>query len=159
MTDTREDILAQVVVCLQTVTGLHNVFRNRDQLPNAVLPAAVVLDGREEIITEIQNTRSVKMPPALFELWPQVWLALPPRDTVDNEYLNGQLNPIGPELSHFRMLMIDSILNDPTLATILGPNGQMAYRGCETDMAIGSSVKGNLMLQFSFRYVFIPPRN
>lgn len=159
MIDTREEILAHLVPLLGNVSGIKNVFRDRGEMKRELLPAIVLLDGRESIRSDILSRKTVRMPPALFLLQTQIWLALEPRDNVDNEKLRGIDAPIGPELSHYRMLILDAVLNDATLVSILTPNGQMEYRGCETDMAIGSSMVGQMMMQFDFTYVLSPSRS
>lgn len=159
--DTREDILRRLVEVLQTgVPGLRNVFRDRDQMKKDMLPAAVVLDGSEQLFgspDQIQ-TRDGKMPPVVMTMMPQIWLSVIPRDKVDNLTVDGVDNPVGEELSAFRMLIRAAVDNDPTLLALLTQNGQLVYMGCETDMTIGSSIKGNMMLQYHIRYVLMPSR-
>jgi hypothetical protein len=156
VSDTREDILTRVEALLGDV-GL-NVYRDRGELERGSLPAIVLLDGREVIISEIANRKTVKMPAALFKMSVQVWLSLLPRDDVTNATLGGVAAPIGPELSRYRVLILNAVLNDDVLTSILTTTGQMEYRGCETDMAVGSSMVGQMMLSFDFTYVLFPPK-
>lgn len=158
MTDTRESILDRLTTLLGTVEGITGAYRDRADVPEEKLPAAVVLDGVEKITQAIVPNKSVRMPPAIFTLSPQIFVVLKPRDDMTNMTLDGIANPIGPELSSYRMKVIDAVVNDPTLLSLVGSNGQILYRGCDTDMQSGSTVVGQLQMHFEFNYVFIPPR-
>lgn len=159
MTDTREAILTQLEILLGDVSGIKNVFRDRIELQREELPALVLLDGRELPMSQIPYLKRVKMPPALFKIETQIWLALVPRDDITNATLDGVPAPIGPELSAYRMKILDAVINDPTLVAILTTTGQMEYRGHETDMAVGSTAVGNMMMRFDFTYVLVPSRS
>lgn len=158
MSDTPEDICVQLESLLGTVAGIKNVFRDRGEMTRDLLPAIVLLDGRASLVSVVAPLKSVKMPPALFKLQTQLWLSLEPRDDTSNKTLRGQPAPIGPELSAYRVLIKTAVLNDPTLVALVTANGQIEYRGYETDMAIGSSMVGQMMMQFDFTYVEFPPR-
>lgn len=156
---TREQILEQVEALLNTISGLHAVYRNRGELPREDLPAAVLLDGRGHGQMPIRRLKSVKMPPTIMTMSPQIWIATEPRDDATNMTLNGAPAPIGPELSMWEQLVLNAIVNDPTLIALLTAEGQIEYKGFETDMAIGSSMTGQLAMFFELTYVLMPPRS
>lgn len=158
MTDTREDILERLVTVLGNITGISAVYRDRAEMPVELLPAAILLDGSEVIAQQIVPNKSVRMPPAIFTLMPQIFVVLKPRDDLKNETLDGVAAPVGPELSMYRLQVIDAIVNDSTLLSLVGSNGQILYRGCDTDMQSGSSIVGQLQMHFQFNYYFNPPR-
>lgn len=159
MSDTREDILVRLQAILATVPGVVSSWRNRGELQRGDLPAAILLDGREELLDRnaLITLKSRQMPPALMVLQPQIFVVLAPRDTVENLVLDNVSAPIGPEISAFRAQVIDRVTNDPTLMTILGPVSQIVYLGCETDMQTGSAIAGEIQFRFEFIYVFTPP--
>lgn len=158
MTDTREDILERLETVLASIEGITAVYRDRAEMPTDMLPAAILLDGSEMIAQEIVPSKSVRMPPAIFTLVPQIFIVLKPRDDMSNTTLDGVEAPVGPELSSYRLQVISAVVNDPTLLSLVGSNGQILYRGCDTDMQSGSSMIGQLQMHFEFNYVFMPPR-
>lgn len=158
MTTKREQILERILQVLGTVSGITAAYRNRAEFPDDKLPAAALLDGGESLTQEITPNKSVKMPPAIFSLRPQVFVILKPRDDMSNTTLEGVVAPIGEELSEYLDRVIQAVVNDPTLVSLVGSNGQILYRGSETDMQTGSSIIGQLRVDFEFRYVFIPPQ-
>ena len=158
MTDTREAILERLETVLGNVTGITAVYRDRGEMPIEKLPAAVLLDGSEIIAQQVPPMKSVRMPPAMFTLVPQVFVVLKPRDDMTNTTLDGIDAPIGPELSAYRLQIMDAVINDPTLLGLVGSNGQILYRGCDTDMQSGSSMIGQLQMHFEFTYTLMPPR-
>lgn len=167
--DKRENILLQMMAILEKLKtaapgdgGAASVTRDRDQLPNSnidtleksLLPGIVMLDGKEALNTNIRGQQMTQMPPAYFTMEPQVWLMLPPRDRADNLTLNEQAAPVGPELSKWRAKILKAVLKDPNLILKVGSGGQIEYRGCETDMMIGATIVGQMMLQFAITYPF-----
>lgn len=158
MTTKREQILARLEVLLATIPGITAAYRNRAEFPDDKLPAAVLLDGSERIIEQVAQYKSVRMPPAIMVLMPQVFVILKPRDDLSNTTLGGISAPIGEELSTYLDRVITAVVNDPTLVSLVGSNGQISYRGSETDMATGSSIVGQLRVDFDFHYVFMPPQ-
>jgi hypothetical protein len=161
--DTREDILSRLQVLLGEVSGIATAYRDRGQIPDdLVLPAVILYDGRETLFSEIPDLKTVYMPPAIMTLSVELHLVLTPRDTLQNETLNGVIAPIGPELSSFRMRILNAVIDDHGLFAILGGRGgtgQIIYKGHETDMRIGAAMWGQMGMFFDFRYVlaFSPP--
>jgi len=160
-TNKREQILGQLVTILQGVPGFVNVWRDRDAgaprdptTQDPLLPAAIVLDGK--VIPEVAakwvmdfTTGTQKLSPGLYSLQPQVWIVLMPRETIEN------IN-VGSELSDFEQKVIKAVTTDETLIGILGMNGKIEYRGNETDMQSGSSLEGQMKVDFAFTYVMNP---
>lgn len=164
--DKREDILVHMLAILTRLKstapddgGFASVTRDRDQLPQAnadtgdasMLPGCVLLDGKETITTNIKGQQFTGMVPAYFTLEPQVWIMTKPRDGVSNLTLDGVDAPIGPELSAWRAKVLKAVLKDQNLILMIG-GGQIEYRGCETDMMIGATIVGQIMLQFAITY-------
>ena len=158
MTDVRESIITRLETVLGGIEGITAVYRDRAEMPIEKLPAAVLLDGSETLAQEITANKFVRMPPAIFTLMPQIFIVLRPRDDMTNTTLDGADAPIGPELSTYRNRVITAVVNDPTLLSLVGSNGQILYRGSDTDMQTGSSMVGQIQMHFNFNYVFIPPQ-
>jgi hypothetical protein len=153
--DRRELILAQLVTILNgvdgfaAVDGVRSVFRNRTELPPEELcPCAILLDGRENRVTEISPyaTGSQRRgTPAIYALRPQIWVVLRLR--------KDQLNTgIGEELAGFRRAVLAAINADDSLAHLLTENGGVDYMGYNTDLQSGSSMEGHMMLDCAFYY-------
>lgn len=163
---TREQILERIVALLGTVPGIRNAVRDRAQFADVagsatdaeVFPAAVLLDGGEELMQTIVPQKSVLMPAAIFRMRPEIYVLLRQRDDATNLTLDGQPAPVGPELTAWRDAVLAALINDPTLLDLLTTSGQIVYRGCQTDMASGRTLIGQLQLYIDFHYVWLPPR-
>ena len=152
--DKREAILQRMFAILSTVVGpptvdgVPSIFRNRGEVPAEKLPAIVLLDGREVIRVSASGKGGV-MAPTLFNLLPQVFVILKPRDLINND-------GIGEELSVYRMKMLKAFTTDEDLLAMLGANGEIQYLGHETDMQTGSTMLGQMQMLFSLTYVLNP---
>ena len=146
--------------------GIRNYARNRAQFADVagsvedaeVFPAAVLLDGSEDMLSSVVPQKSVLMPPALMRLRPEIYVLLRQRDDATNLTLDGQPAPVGPELTAWRDAVLSALINDPTLLDLLTTSGQIVYRGCITDMASGRTLLGQIQILIDFHYVWFPPR-
>jgi hypothetical protein len=154
----REQILAQIAALLEGVSGLAGFYRDRGDFQEFQLPAVLLLDGSEELVSEILPRKTVYMPPAIMRLQPEIFVLLKRRDDASNLTVNdGVAAPIGPEISFWRDLVLSTLINDSVLAGLLTTTGQIVYRGCQTDMATGRTLYGELQLFVDFHYVWEPP--
>jgi hypothetical protein len=161
MNDVVEQILERLEALLGSMSGLNGCWRDRGDMESADLPAALLLDGGEELLMDVPPMKSVSMPPAIFALRPQIFILMKERDDASNMTLNGIANPIGAEISFWRMAILNAVVNDPTLISIIGGQrgaGQIVYRGCDTDMQSGGLMIGRLQMNFEFRYLLTMPR-
>jgi hypothetical protein len=166
VTDKREQLLVYLSGQLATLPnigtaadGTPAVYRDRGEVLEPNKPAVVLLDGVERTESVVRGTNVVVMPPAVVGLIPQIFVLLRMRDDGANTHLDGQLAPIGPELSAWRANIIALLAQDNTLAAMLGTNGRIEYRGSETDMQTGSTigVEGAvLQMNFALFYVLDP---
>jgi hypothetical protein len=149
MIDKREQLLAQMFVVLTAIPGVVNSFRNRGELPEDKRPAIVLLDGTEEVRPP-QNVKGGArlLGPIMCSLKPQVFALLVP----DGPQNTGK----GQELSAFRMQILKAVLTDPTLKALCGTNGSITYDSMSTDMQTGSSMEGQLQINFTLAYVLNP---
>ena len=151
--DTREAILLRLEAILGTLPGLKGVYRNQFDFPNEALPVAFLLDGSEELTMDVPPQKSVLMPPAIFVLRPEIYVALERRDTPDNTTIKGVYDPVGPEISAYRMMVLQAVRYDQPLISLLTTSGQITYLGSQTDMQGGATMWGRLQMLFEFRYV------
>lgn len=153
MLDKREIILERMLALLGTVNSATpplNVFRNRAEIPTEKLPALVLLDGKESLKNPaMPHTRGGAIVPSLFDLTPQVFIVLRPRDDINN-------TGVGEELSGLRMQVLKAFIQDGDLQGLLGSNGEINYLGHDTDLQTGSTVLGQMQLNFQLTYVFDP---
>ncbi len=152
MYDRREAILAQLEVILgslpTTVAPFAAIFRDRADLIATARPAAVLLDGTETTVQHYIPMRG-GVAPHLIELKPQIFMVLKVRDKEkSNEY--------GPELSAYRITIISALFNDAVLSGLIGTNGKIEYRSSETDMQTGSTMQGQLQMNFGITYLLRP---
>jgi hypothetical protein len=153
----REDILVQIGTILGSIAGVKSFARDRGEFQDLELPAIIMLDGREDIVeANVARLKSVKMPPAVFRLQPQIFVILRQRDDATNLTLDGDDAPIGPELSAWRDAVLAALINDPVLIDMLGTTGQIVYRGMTTDMITGATLQGMMQLFLDFNYVLMP---
>jgi hypothetical protein len=159
--DLREAILVQFSDLLDGISGIKSNWRNRRSLKDVELPATDLLDGDEDVISDVARLKRPGMPPVITCMKPQVFLGIRARDNVDNMMLDGVLNPAGTELNSWRMILKAAIENDPGLLDLVTPNGGVYYRGCLTDMKVGRSIGAygaQLQLNYEIYYPLFPPR-
>ena len=162
MMDKREEILLRLLEIMGTeecrtcgvdgaeAIAAEHVFRNRaafeDTEAHDELPCSVLLDGGETTLTP--NARGSAS--RLMLMTCQIFYVLSPRTANAG---------IGEELSGYRGKLIKAILNDGVLGDLLGVeqrSGYIEYRGIITDMQTGSSVEGQMQMDFAFAYVLNP---
>lgn len=152
-TDKRELILLRMVAILQGINSgavPFHVYRNRGELPEEKLPALVLLDGHEDLKNPgMPHTRGGARVPTVYDLKPQVFIVLKPRDTIEN-------SGIGEELSGVRMQLLQGFINDDELNVLLGSNGEINYLGHLSDLENGMALNGQMQLNFVLSYVFDP---
>ncbi len=168
--DTREEILAYLFVLLQGVSGVVTCWRNRGDLPEknpqtgaSQRPAVILLDGDDRLLhksEEVYVRKSVRMPPAIAVVSPQIFIVLDAADDRSNTTANGLAYDVGAVLSQWRLLIKGAIENDAHLVSLLTSSGQIVYLGFDTDMKTGSTI-GALgpmgMLKYDFYYPLLPP--
>lgn len=150
MEDKRENILVRINEILTEVAVANpsagiKVYRNQVEFETAQneLPAYVLLDGIENSVVESSDKRG----PQVMVLEPQIFYVPVPTENPQNV-------GVGPSLSTMRSTLLKAILLDGKIASIVGSNGYVRYRGLETDMQTGGEVKGQFRLDLAFAYVF-----
>lgn len=150
MADTRELILARLFAVLSAVPGPVSIWRNRGELAEDKRPAIVQLDADEAIASPAvpPQSRGGPVPTMFLRLDPQIFYLLKP---------SGPKNVnVGQNLNAMRVSILRAVLLDSALISLVGENGKVVYRGCQTDLQTGSSIMGELRIDLSFVYVLNP---
>lgn len=151
--DKREDILSRLFAILNAITDPetpNTVARNRGLLDNDARPALVLLDGDERVSLPGNNRGRQRMSPCLVTMMPQIFII--------TKLKKPQNEGIGELLNSFRVSIVKAIADDTELIALLGSNGDLSYDGCLTDLKTGSSVQGEMQLDFSLTTLLDPYR-
>jgi hypothetical protein len=148
MADKRELILKRLVEVCQGVAGIATVVRNRGLLSDEQRPAIVVLDADELGTTFGPSQSNAAFMPSINTMKPEIYY-LAKEARVRNEQ-------IGETLNAARLAICTAMANDTALRALLGPNGGIQYNGCVTDLKSGTSLTGEMRLDFWLKYVFNP---
>lgn len=136
----RESILARLETVLAGVDGVDNVYRNVDRINETQLPAIVLSDADEKAVSGHVGGRPAASP-AIVEMTPDIYV----RALDDGEN-------IGPKLNELLDGIVAAVRTDTELLA-LTHNGDIRYEGCETGLARGRSMSGEMSVFFAFQYV------
>ena len=142
MADVREDILARLVEVVATVPNLRTVHRNNTDITDDQMPAALVLDGDEDVVVGNDGPRPSNRP-LLVEMTPEIQIV-------------EQSAAVGSDLTTFRRELIKRVLFDATLNAQTGSNGKISYGGCDTTLGWLEKQYGVLQMRFTFKYPLKP---
>ncbi len=142
MADIRELILAQLVEVIATVPNMRTVHRNNVDITDDQMPAALVLDGDEEVVSGNDTSRPSNRP-LIVQMTPEIQIV-------------EQSDAIGADLTAFRVELMKRVLFDATLNEQTGSNGKISYLGCETALGWQEKQYGALYMRFSFKYPLKP---
>lgn len=154
MADKRELLLIRLEAILAQVDGIQTVARNRGWMSNDKRPAIILLDGDESVTTQSpRRSNSAGLTPTINRTRPEIYVLL--KEERPTNVTEGGAT-VGTELNRLRIDITTRIATDADLLALLGPNGGIRYLGCATDLKSGSSLSGEMRLDFSFDYVFDP---
>lgn len=144
MADTREAILARLVVVAAGITGIKTVKRNDLDLPETSLPAIVILDGDE---TADDNDPIGRPPtsPRIITMTPEFYVVLAEKAAT-----------VGTQINLYRGRVINAVATDAQLISLTKDNEGGRYDGAASGLARGRTMTGEVGLSFSFRYVLRP---
>lgn len=154
MSDTREAILARILVLAQAVktddTTIKTAIRNRGPLETDKRPAIVLLDGDEQdaLPGRPPGRGGLPIPPAIMTMTPELFVLL--------DEVRPRPETSGTRLNAYRDALMEAIAGDTELLTLLGSNGRVRYKGCATDLKSGSALAGEMRLDFAYTYVVKP---
>lgn len=144
--DRRETILSRVYTIIQTYSGI-KPFRNRTEFSAEFRPAIALLDGSETSNPSAHHRGRV-ISPVMVTMRPDIILVLA-NAKPSNENVGSTVNAL-------RLRLIADIFGDTVLQEAVGPNGEIRFEGCETDLAKGRELIGELTMNFAFVYPLIP---
>lgn len=149
MTDRRELILVRLAAILETVPTIVVVVRNRGELPADQRPAIALLDADETARPGVPQSRGrLTAVPCLVDMVPEIYVVMDPREPPNEA--------IGKDMNTLRVAIVKAIMFDAELAAILGGNGDIRFIGCQTDMASGRTMEGQMHIRMAFTYVLKP---
>ena len=136
----RESILARLETVLAGVDGVNNVYRNVDRINETQLPAIVLSDADEKAVSGHVGGRPAASP-AIVEMTPDIYVRV--QDDGGN---------VGPKLNELLDGIVAAVRTDSELLA-LTHNGDIRYEGCETGLARGRTMSGEMSVFFAFQYV------
>jgi hypothetical protein len=145
--DTREDILARLLVVVASIPNIRSSYRNNVDISENQMPAAIVLDGDEQA-HEALNRQSNS--PIMVEMTPGIVLQV----TDDNVDLGSTITTFRRDL--IRLVLFDTVLNDLIVKSSPRGNGAIRYLGCNTDVGWTRTGWAALTAQFMFKYTLRP---
>lgn len=162
--DRRQEILDRLYALLSVLTinlaggpngAAHitagNIVKNRQDLQADKVPGMIVLDADEVkdpvLLKAPPGTQQNRMPAQIMKMTPEIYVVLDVRPV-------GNLN-VGKDLNTARLAILNAIMTDQLLWDIVGPNGNITYDGCVTDLARNRTAKGQIGLSVTFTYPLI----
>jgi hypothetical protein len=148
--DRREALMSRLLEVVR-VPGIKKVARNKTDVSGRDRPAVIVLDADEVVDPHSYDRGRPAAAPLIVMLSPEVYVSVEKlASTAADE------DVLGPMLNSFRMALLRAVLADTVFPELVGRNGEVRYDGCVTDFARGRSMEGELIMNFSFRYVLSP---
>ncbi len=143
MADIREEILVRLLAILGT--GVERTRRNSDDLSSKTGNAAVLHDG-DESITDLPIQRNSRGDPRVLK----DFVHMMPGITI---IVGSSTEEVGTALNALRQFFLPAIINDATLISLVGPNGEIRYTGLTMETQAGENREGRMTLDFRFQYV------
>jgi hypothetical protein len=130
---------------------------NRGELPGTQsgaepkIPGLILLDAdevKDPRFVPKDVGRQLPIAPQVMRMTPEIYIVL---DVRKPNNIN-----VGEDLNTARAALLDLILHDSVLQSIVGANGQIIYDGCVTDLARNRTMRGQMGLSITFVYPLIP---
>ena len=147
MSDTREQILARMLLIAASVDGIRAASRNTPMIGDdegVAIPAVAILEGDEEANDddpEIRGSRAVR----IVRMYPQIVI-----------YAGDKVQDLGATLNTLRSALIDAILTDTELISLTMNKRGARYIAMESDLAFGRQMMGRMALRFAIPYRLLP---
>jgi hypothetical protein len=150
MTDKREAILVRLLAIAGGLNGIAYAARNDINIAEEQLPAAIVLDGEEEVDDDHLRHNVPALAPMRVHMTPLVSL-----------WVSERTPDVGSALNALRAALIRAVLFDGQLAALAGEgggrsSGAVRYLGCAPGLIEGRAVIGNMIPRFRISYVLDP---
>lgn len=144
--DSREAILARLLVIAGDVDGVAKAYRNKDEIPETSRPAIVILDG-DETADEGDPSRRPITAPRRISMTPELYILLA-----------GTPANVGTNINLLRAKFVQAIMTDAMLIGLTLDGVGIRYEGCSTGLSRGRSMEGEMGLSFTFTYILQPDR-
>jgi hypothetical protein len=143
----REEILARLLVILNTVEDLAHVARNEDEFPEAVRPAAILLDGDEEAVAELARPWVKGRAYTVVQMNPLIVVSM-----------GGKPEEIGTDINELMARVVTAVMADVELTSIVVANAQCGVYYIATDNRLNHSLAMDcdLQMRFGIRYTLLP---
>jgi len=155
MPERRAQILTRLATVLGDIDGFPNFLRNRGDADPDERPCMVLLDGTETVHQNFEGRAGrvyARTASSVMMLEPGIFALLHAREAAKaSEY--------EALLAECRKEVVYKILHDEELADITGANGDIAWRGFDTDMQSGRTMQGEMQFFFRFYYVVDPSQD
>lgn len=142
--DSREAILARLLVIAAGVDGVTNAYRNRDDIAETSRPAIVILDA-DEAADDSDPGRRPAAAPRRVAMTPEIYILL--GATPAN---------VGTSINLLRARFVKAVMTDAPLIAMTLDGVGIRYEGCATGLARGRSMEGEMGVSFTFTYVMRP---
>jgi hypothetical protein len=143
----REDILARLFLILNTVEDLKTVARNLDEFPEAVRPMAILIDGGEEAVPELQRPWVKGKAYTVVQMNPLIVVSI-----------GGKPEDVGPDINELIARIVTAVMTDAELTTIVTANAQCGVYYLATDDRLNHSLAMDcdMQMRFGIRYTLLP---
>lgn len=137
----RELILVRIAELMAGTEGVEFFVRNSLDIPEAKLPAIVLLDGDEEANEAAFGRGRPANGPNLVTMSPEIFVVVKARP-----------ESMGADLNEWLDFIVSAVQNDDELLTLVH-NNDIRYLGCTTGLAQGRSMQGELRVNLALTYV------
>lgn len=142
----REAILEALSQIAQQTEGVTTFARNDLTVPDdeSIFPRVIMLDSGELADPSQGGRGRPAASPNRVVMEPEIYILV-----------NEDMYAAGPKLNRIRLMLLRGILNDPTLRG-LAMDGDIRYEGCQTAMAAGRAMTGEMGMVISLARVSRP---
>jgi hypothetical protein len=143
----REDICVRLLAILHTVEDLKLVARNLDEFPEKVRPAAILLDGGEEAVPELQRPWVKGKAYSVVQMNPLIVVSV-----------GGKPQDVGTDINELIARIVTAVMTDAELTTIVVANAQCGIYYLATDDRLNHSLAMDcdMQMRFGIRYTLLP---
>ena len=143
----REDILARLLVILNTIEVFKLVARNLDEFPERVRPAVILLDGDEEAVAELARPWVKGKAYSVIQMNPLIVVSM-----------GGRPQDVGTDINELMARIVTAVMSDVELTTIVVANNQCGVYYLATDYRLNHSLAMDcdMQMRFGIRYTLLP---
>lgn len=136
----REQILAAVMSLAGQTEGVLSTSRNDNTIPDdpELMPRVLMFDGSEDTDPRAWGKGRPANAPGRMLMHPELYVILPEEEGES----------AGSHLNRIRLMLLRGVLTDPVLADLV-LDGDIRYEGCQTAMAAGRTLTGEMGIALS----------